>query len=61
MIQERPRVELNRSMSPSCAATTSLATIDGDAGGLILRLREGAPPPRVHVKGMAGMVKVEMM
>ena len=36
-------------------------TIDGDAGGLILRLREGAPPPRVHVKGMAGMVKVEMM
>lgn len=49
------------SRCPSCAATTSLATMDGDAGGLILRLREGAPPLNVHVQGMAGMVKVEMV
>lgn len=35
--------------------------VDGDAGGVILRVREGAPLPRVHVKGMAGMIKVEIV
>ncbi len=33
-------------------------TIEGDAGAVILRTQEGAPPPRVRVKGMAGMVKI---
>ncbi len=33
-------------------------TVEGDAGAVIVRVREGAPSPRVHVKGTAGMVKV---
>ena len=32
--------------------------VEGDAGAVIVRVCEGAPSPRVRVKGMAGMVKV---
>jgi hypothetical protein len=33
-------------------------TVEGDAGAVIVRVHEGAPSPRVRVKGMAGVVKV---
>jgi len=33
--------------------------VGGDAGSVILRLEEGAPMPKIRVRGSAGMIKIQ--